>query len=208
MSSSAARGWTPCTDSELTFKLIGLSHYLESDAIWLNEHGETWNIPKLLQIEMAQPVNGAACGGTHRVMACSYAVLQREQRGEPLVGPYLEAKKYMRNYQRYAMTLQARDGSFSSDWFKSLKDRGDKDRKLQTTGHILEWLVFTLPRNELSDRRVVDATEYLANVMYKHRNYDWAVGPRGHALRALALFEQRVFSKPLRLAHTKARRAK
>jgi hypothetical protein len=196
------------TDKELTFKLIGLSHYLESDAEWLNEHGEIWTIPKMLQIEMAQPVNGAACGGTHRVMACCYAVLKREQRGEPLFGPYLAAKKYMRKYQRYAMTLQTRDGSFSSDWFKRRTERGDMDRKLQTTGHILEWLVFTLPRNELSNPRVVRATQYLTNVMIKHRYHEWEVGPRGHALRALALFRQRVFPSPPPLAQINARQVK
>jgi hypothetical protein len=178
---------------ELTFKLISLSHYLPSDATWLNERGQTWSIPRLLQIEMAQPVNGATCGGTHRVMACGYAVYKRQRRGEPLDGQWARAHHYVRQYHRYAMSLQNRDGSFSSDWFRRRSDWGDMDRQLQTTGHMLEWLVFTLPRNELLDRRVVRSVNFLTNLMVQNRYHDWEVGPRGHALRALRLYHERLF---------------
>jgi|GEM_PF-880604 len=178
---------------ELTFKLISLSHYLHSDAKWKNEEGEVWSIPKMLEIELAQPVNGAACGGTHRVMSIACALRTKERRGEPLDGVYLRAQQYVRDYQRYTMTLQNKDGSFSSDWFKRRSDWGDKDRQLQTTGHLLEWMVYSLPRNELSDPRIVKSVSFLTNLMTRHRYRDWEVGPRGHALRALALYHKRVF---------------
>lgn len=187
--------YTCSASGECTFKLIALSHYLHSDAKWRNEQGEIWSIPKLLEIELAQPVNGAACGGTHRVMSICYAVRTRERRGEPLDGIYVRAHKYMRDYQRYAMSLQNGDGSFSSDWYKRRSDWGDKDRQLQTTGHLLEWLVYSLPRNELSDPRIVKSVEFLTNLMTRHRYHDWEVGPRGHAIRALALYHQRVFER-------------
>ena len=35
--------------SELTFKLIGLMHYLPSDAKWVNEQGMEWDLPKMVQ---------------------------------------------------------------------------------------------------------------------------------------------------------------
>lgn len=178
---------------ELTFTLIALSHYLQSDAEWTNSDGEPWNLDKIMAIELSQPVNGAACGGTHRIMAITYAVRMKELRQEPLEGAYPKAKKYVRDYQRYVTTLQLRDGGFSSDWFKRRSDWGDTDRQLQTTGHILEWLVFSLPRNELAGRRVVRAVDFLTNHMTRNRYHDWEVGPRGHALRALSLYQQRVF---------------
>lgn len=188
--------YTCAANRELTFKLIALSHYLPSDASWLNEKGEVWNLPRILKAELSQPVNGAACGGTHRIMAITYAVKTKELRGEPLEGVYLQAQKYIEDYQRYAFSLQNRDGSFSSDWFKRRSDWGDKDRQLQTTGHILEWLVYALPRNKLSDRRIVASVEFLNQLMTRHRYHDWEVGPRGHALRALSLYHQRVFEQP------------
>ena len=72
--------------SELTFQLIGLAHYLDSDATWENDRGEEWSIPRMIREELAQPVDGAACGGTHRLIALSMAVKTREKRGEPLDG--------------------------------------------------------------------------------------------------------------------------
>ena len=185
--------FTCAANRELTFKLISLSHYLHSDAKWKNQTGEVWSIPRILEIELAQPVNGAACGGTHRVMSIAYAVRTKELRGEPLEGVYVRAQKYVRDYQRYTLSLLNRDGSFSSDWFKRRSNWGDKDRQIQTTGHLLEWMVYSLPRNELSDPRIVRSVEFLANLMTRHRYYDWEVGPRGHALRALALYHKRVF---------------
>ena len=187
--------YTCAANRELTFKLIALSHYLPSDARWKNESGEVWDIPRILEAELSQPVNGAACGGTHRVMAISFAVRTRELRGEPIEGVYLRAKNYVRSYQRYAMSLRNRDGSFSTEWFKKRSSAGDKDRQLQTTGHLLEWMVYSLPRNELSDPRIVQSVEFLNQLMTRHRFHDWEVGPRGHALRALSLYNQRVFQQ-------------
>src|SRR5690606_19525961 len=112
---------------------------------WLNDRGETWSIPRLIRSEIGQPINGAACGGTHRLMGLSYAVYKRHQAGKPIVDWWARAAKYIRDYHRYTWTLQNRDGSFSSDWFRRRADWGGLDRKFQTTGHILEWLVFSLP---------------------------------------------------------------
>ena len=74
---------------ELTFKLIGLMHYLDSDATWTSRYGEAWSIPRLITEELQQPIRGAACGGTHRLMGFSYAVNKRIQRGKPVTGEFL-----------------------------------------------------------------------------------------------------------------------
>ena len=100
-----------------------------------------------------------------------------------------------RDYHRYAMTLQNRDGSFSSDWFRQRADWGDVDRRVQTTGHILEWLVFSLPEESLFDPGVVRSVTYLTETLGQQRHHDWEVGPKGHAMRALRLYHQRVFEQ-------------
>ena len=39
--------------------------------------------------------------------------------------------------------------------------------------------------------------DYLTELMLRNRDHDWEIGPRGHALHALALYDERVFgSKP------------
>lgn len=179
--------------SELSFKLIGLSHYLKSDVTWTSQGDEKWSISRLIQDEITQPIKGACCGGTHRLMGLSTAVRTRQRRNEPMSGQWLRAQNFARNYQNYAFKLQNRDGSFSTDWFKRRADSGDMDRKLQTTGHILEWLVYSLPEEQLGSARVVRSVNFLANLMITQRRHEWEIGPRGHALRALALYNERRF---------------
>jgi hypothetical protein len=170
-------------------------HYLGTEASWTSDRGQTWDIAKILSIELAQPVNGAACGGTHRLMAISYAVAKRKLEGGTMDGPWARADKYIKDYHRYTMTLQNRDGSLSSDWFRQRADWGDVDRRVQTTGHILEWLAFSLPDDSLEDPRIVRTVTYLTQTLSQDRYRDWEVGPKGHAIRALRLYHERVFQR-------------
>ena len=182
---------------ELTFKLIGLMHYLQSDDQWQNSKGESWDIPTLIAAELSEQVNGAACGGTHRIMAVSHAALKRRFRGEPMTGQWWRAEKYMKDYQRYTLSLQNRNGSFSSDWFRKRSNNDEKDRQIQTTGHILEWLVFSLESKQLSDPRITNSVMFLTNLMIENRYYEWEQGPKWHAVRALDLYYRRAFGTEL-----------
>ena len=69
----------------------------------------------------------------------------------------------------------------------------DLDRKVQTTGHILEWLIYTLPPEHLRDPRIVASVGWLLSTLEQNANYKWEVGPKGHALRALILYDRFVF---------------
>lgn len=179
--------------SELTFKLLGLSHYLEQDAVWKNEQGEVWNLERLVEEELAQPIIGAACGGTHRLMGLSYALKQRRDAGLPISGHYARAEVFLKDFIAYTWTLQNPDGSFSTEWFEGRGNQQDMQRKLQTTGHIVEWLVFVLPEEELQSPRLLKAIEFLTHCLVEQRQTNWKIGPRGHALHALALYQERVF---------------
>jgi len=178
---------------ELTFKLIAFMHYLEPGASWKNDRGETWTVERILRDEINAPIRGAACGGTHRLMGLSYAVRRRQDLGQPMDGEYLRADKYLRDYHRYAFSLQNDDGSFSTEWFAARGNREIKDRKLQTTGHITEWLAYSIPDEHLDDPRMAKAIDFLATLLLEDPNAEWKIGPLGHALHALALYDQRVF---------------
>jgi len=181
--------------TELTFKLISMAHYLESDAQWLNDQGMEWDIPRLIREELRQPVRGAACGGTHRLSGLTLAYKKREKRGEPVDGDYLRAKKFVQNYQRYAYRLQNSDGSFSTEWFRGRGAEKDLERRLKTTGHLLEWLLYASTDKELYNWRTTRAANYLANIMYRNRYRDWEAGPLGHAIHALLVYDRMVFGK-------------
>ena len=182
--------------TELTFQLIGLSHYLDSDATWQNKKNAEWSIAGLIKEEIAQQINGVTCGGTHRLMGLHYATRMRVAERKPLNGQWARADKYIKDYQNYALSLQNRDGTFSSDFFKGKATWGDLDRKIKTTGHVLELLVFSLPSDRLIDSRISKSVDYLCNTLLRNRYYVWPKGPLSHALRALSLYEERVHGVP------------
>ena len=204
-------------NTELTFALIALAHYLPTDATWTSRDGEKWSLPRLVEEEIVQPIRGAPCGGTHRLYGLAYGCQRRLRATGELDGPYLRADKYVRDYQNFALTkLQNGDGSFSTEWFKYPADREDDiDRKIQTTGHILEWLVSSLDQEALFQPRVTAAVEFLSATLAREPSREWKIGPLGHALHALTIYQERAwgtvlpggiaaFQGPMKAAPTKA----
>ncbi len=178
---------------ELTFKLIALMHYLDSDTTWVNEQGLQWSIPQLISEELRQPVRGSACGGTHRLAGLTLAYKTRAARGEPVDGEYLKARNFVRRYQQYAYRLQNKDGSFSTEWFRGPGNEQSLERKLKTTGHTLEWLLYAANEKQLQHWRTVKAVNYLATIMHNNRSQDWDSGILSHAIHALLLYDRLVF---------------
>jgi hypothetical protein len=181
-------------NTELSFKLTGLTHYVDLDATWVNDKGEPWDSRRLIREELAQPINNSiACGGTHRLMGLSRAVNARRRQGKPLDGEYAQAAERVEQYQQYAFRLQNRDGSLSTEWFRGPGDERDIDRRVKTTGHLLEWLAYSLTDAQLRDGRTVRAMSYLTNLLYSNYDNEWDTGAVSHAIHALVLYDKRVF---------------
>lgn len=181
---------------ELTFTLIGLSHYADSDTSWIARDGESWDVERVIREELKQPIVGAACGGTHRLMGFGHALRRRRAEGKPITGEWDRADRFIKDFVDYTWTLQNRDGSMSTAWYERREDNGKVDRKIQTTGHMLEMLMVVTPDHQLQSPQMLRTAEFLANAMYSERGHDWEVGPKGHALRSLAMYYQRVFRDP------------
>jgi hypothetical protein len=177
--------------TELTFKLMGLSYYVDTSQVWTTDRSSRWNIEKLVKEELAQPINGASCGGVHRLMGLTFAVRQRQAEGRPIDGHFARADKFVKDFVAYTWQLQNPDGSFSTNWFEARGNEPKMERKVQTTGHILEWLAFTLPEEELQSPRFLKSLDFLLSRILDEREHKWPIGPRGHATRAVALFQQR-----------------
>jgi hypothetical protein len=185
--------------TELTFALIALAHYLPTDSQWTARDGKEWSLEKLVAEEIEQPIRGAPCGGTHRLFGLAYGCQRRLRATGRLDGVYLRADKFVRDYQQFTLTkLQNSDGSFSTEWFKYPADREDDlDRKIQTTGHILEWLVASLDQDDLFQPRITAAVEFLATSLAREPSRDWKIGPLGHALHALTIYQERAWGTVL-----------
>ncbi len=181
--------------NELTFTLIGLSHYIDTDSTWVAADGQDWNFERLIQEELAQPIVGSACGGTHRLMGFAHALRRRRAEGKPITGQWERADRYIDDFVTYTWQLQNRDGSMSTAWFEKVDDNGNMDRKVQTTGHIVEFLLTALPDDQLQSPQMLRSIDFLVTTLYAERGHDWQVGPKGHALRALAMYERRVFGR-------------
>jgi len=181
--------------TELTFALIGLAHYLPTDAVWRSSDGEMWSLDRLMQEEINQPIRTAPCGGTHRLFSLAYGCQRRLRATGKLDGVYQRANIYVREYQNLTLRrLQNRDGSFSTEWFKYPDDRDDDvDRKVQTTGHILEWLVASLDQERLYENRIIAAAEFIATALAREPGRNWKDGPLGHALHSLSIYQERVW---------------
>ena len=130
------------------------------------------------------------------MMGFSYSLHQRHLEGQPITGQWQRSQVYIQDFTEYAWSLQNRDGSFSTDWFEGRADSGDLDRKLQTSGHILEWLVYSSPRDGLQSDRMIRAVDFALRTLVEGRTRGFEVGPKNHALRALALYHERVFDDP------------
>ncbi len=179
--------------AELTFTLIGLAHYMDTDASWTSSDGETWDFERLIREELSQPIVGSACGGTHRLMGFAHALRKRRAEGKPIDGQWQRAEKFTEDFVDYAYRLQNRDGSMSTNWFEGREDQDSMDRKVQTTGHMVEWLLTLTPDSQLQNPRLVAAVRYLLMSLYNDRDHDWSIGPKGHALRSLAMYYERVY---------------
>jgi hypothetical protein len=177
--------------TELTFKLIAFAHYLEPNQTWRDNRGRPWSIEKLVAEELAQPINGAACGGTHRLMGLTCAIIRRQEAGLPLTGHFLRAEKFLDDFVAYTLTLQNPDGSFSTEWFERRANEPNVERKVQTTGHILEWLVYTVSDEHLRTPEIQKAVDFLLDNLGEKPEKDWPIGPQGHSLRALSLYQKR-----------------
>ncbi len=178
---------------ELTFTLIALSHYLDTETSWIADDGQRWDVARLIREELSQPIIGSACGGTHRLMGFGHALRKRRAEGRPISGQWARAEKFTADFVSYAYQLQNRDGSMSSRWFEGRADDNDVDRKIQTTGHIVEWLLTVTPDSELQNPRLVAAVNFLLSAMHRDLPHDWQIGPKGHALRSLAMYYSRVY---------------
>jgi hypothetical protein len=188
---------------DLSFALIGLMHYLKHDEAWKDDLGEDWSVERMIREELTRSSTLSGSELTHCLMGLSYAVDRRTKRELPLEGPFRSAQEYVDKFQKHALECQNPDGSWHPSFFDRQGTSTDVMGVVRSTGHILRWLVFSLPEDQLDDARVVRSITYVASLLGNQRS-SWnvaAMSPRDidavmHAAHALAVYDRRVF-KPV-----------
>jgi hypothetical protein len=192
---------------EVTWVLWFLAHYLDSDAQWTNKDGEPWSMERLVQLEVGKTVTAGACGGCHGIFALAYARNGFVASGRTLYGPWFEADQKVQRHIEIARMYQNPDGTFSSNSFQGPGHSDDFEKRLGTTGHILEFLDVSLPQSRLSDEWVRRAVAALSGELVEKRLAPCECGSLYHAIDGLTIYRTRVWPEldPARRRHMAAK---
>lgn len=195
---------------EVTWVLWALQHFLPPDATWVNQHNEAWSIERLVQIESDAPVVKTPCGGNHRLFALTKTRDKYLQQGGKLRGVWLQADQKIRQHIELARSLQNPDGSFSSAFYGGPGHSTDVNTRFNTSGHTMEFLSISLPKERLNEPWVRSAVWTLSRELVINQNTEIDCGPLFHSLDALILYRERLRAakaetelqkKPLEMAH-------
>ncbi len=177
---------------ELTWVLWTLQHYLRPDAQWTNQFSEPWSIEKLVQLESAAPVNGAACGGNHRLFALTRTRDKHLLRGGRLDGVWAQADLKIRQHVELARQLQNSDGSFSAKFYEAPGAINDVNKRFNTTGHTMEFLSIGVPTHRLNEQWLRNAASMLSRELVYNAQRPIDCGPLYHTLNSLMIYRDRL----------------
>ncbi|MEI8016565.1 MAG: hypothetical protein WCH39_00130 [Schlesneria sp.] len=183
------------TAEEVTWVLWALQHFLKPDAVWVNQLNETWSIERLVQMETSAPVVGAPCGGNHRLFALTRARDKYLASGGQLRGVWYLADQKIKQHIEIARSLQNPDGSFSNEFYKGPGHTTDVNKRFNTSGHTMEFLSASLPKERLSETWVRNAVWMLSRELIINRDTKIDCGPLFHSLNALILYRDRIRQK-------------
>lgn len=176
---------------EVAWTLWALSHYLDPEATWINQKGETWSMERMVRIQMGTPVTRSACGGTHGLFAIAKVRNAYLQEGRQLRGTWFEAHMHVKRYVEEARSLQNPDGSFSSEYFKGPGHTRDVIKRITTSGHTLEFLMMALPQDRLAESWVQRAVAAVARDLNENQHVALEPGGMYHAVDSLVMYRQR-----------------
>ena len=183
---------TQAPDVEMTWTLWALAHYLEPSAQWINKNGQPWSIEELVRLEIRNTIYDGPCGGTHSLFATAYARNAHLQTRQPLRGVWLEADQKVQRFIAEAKALQNSDGSFSMHFFKGRGQSNDFNTRINSSGHMLEWLMVALPQSRLSEPWVQNGIRSLAQDLINNRQLNAECGPLYHAVDGLQIYRERM----------------
>jgi len=181
-------------NQELGWAIVVIGQYLGTDVAWINESGERLEFADLLRYEMRAPMSEAACGGTHRLFGLSWALHLHLGRGGKAEGVWKEVEVFTDRYKQLARQFQNPDGSFSTNSFAGRGNDPNRERRINTTGHILEWLALALTDAELRQPWVQSAASALSLMILEMRTQPIDGGSLYHAVHGLKMYHARLYT--------------
>jgi len=181
--------------AEATWTLMALSAWLPPDSSWTSSDGKTWTIEDVVAMEAAADIDGAACGGCHRLFGLVQALAAHRAGAGPTGsdrGGWADAEARIESCIEIARRHQQPDGSFSVHFFERPGTSADVFARLGATGHIFEFLVAALDDERLAEPWVTRAATRLVTLLEQTADVDVECGALYHAVHGLRLYRERV----------------
>ena len=180
---------------ELSWTIIIVAQYKGLDARWKNPHHEKLHFHDIVRYELDQPIENAACGGTHRLFGLSWVYHMHLAQGGKTEGVWEGVAARTHKYRDLAKKYQNADGTFSTSFFRGPGNDRDKNLRINTTGHILEWLSLALSDEELRQPWVQEAVSALCLQILDLQGASIDGGGMYHAVHGLLIYYARVFDR-------------
>jgi hypothetical protein len=182
---------------ELGWAIIVIGTHFGTDHEWTNAKGEHLHLEDLLRYEVEAPVEEAACGGTHRLFGLSWVYHLHLQKGGKTEGVWKQIADRTAEYCDKAKKLQNPDGAFSTSYFRGKGDAPDKQLRISTTGHTVEWLALALDDQELREQWMQDAVNALSMLILDTQGAPIEGAALYHAVHGLFIYHARVFDRSI-----------
>lgn len=188
-----------CVDGmEGSWTLMTMSAYRSPQYTWKSRDGQEWSVERLLKMEIGQNIAQSACGGTHRLTGITAVVNQyvNQNGGKPLEGVWAEAEDKIQEFSRLAKAYQQPNGALSTSYFIRPAFSQDLQTQIGTTGHALEFLTYSLTKEELDEPWVAACVDFLCDRFEKAEKIDLEAGAFYHAAAGLRLYRIRQYGLP------------
>jgi hypothetical protein len=183
-------------NQELSWAIVIVGSIYGPDYAWTNSFGEKLRYEDIVRYELAEPIDTAACGGTHRLFGLTWAYqLHRARGGEP-TGVWKDVLEKTTLYKMNARKFQNSDGSFSTAYVSKADNHRELGPRIAATGHVLEWLTLELSDDEIRQQWVQDAASALSVMILENQNNPLDGGALYHAVHGLYMYRARVFQVP------------
>ena len=195
--------WDVREGMEATWTVMAFSKYLPLDAKWQARDGQEWSLERLVGMEAAQDLSSSACGGSHRLYGITCALNRYIEEGGEAAAQQLADGKAPADWQAAynkvlasiadAHEFQQPDGGFSTNYFARSGSSPDIALRINSSGHVFEFLVMALPDEELKSDWMRRAALFLCDMLDATVDEDLECGGLYHAVHGLILYRERLF---------------
>jgi hypothetical protein len=180
-------------NQELDWAVLIIGQYFGTDVAWTNANGESLHFEDLLRKELDAPLDQASCGGTHRLFGLTWVYHLHLAKGGQTTGIWKEVADKTAHYRDLAQKYQNADASFSTNFFRGTGDAPDIQLRINTTGHVFEWLALAGTDAELQEPWMRDAASALSLMILNNDGTPLEGGTLYHAVHGLLIYRARIF---------------